>query len=72
MDPDPNVGTVRLPAWTKGRRVYVDGRVVGEGPEPLQVRCGTHLLRLGSAGKEQSVVVPCGSAVRVDSPRPNQ
>ena len=62
---DPNVGTVRLPAWTRGRRVYVDGRVVGEGPEPLRVRCGTHLLRLGSAGEDQSVEVPCGGAVRV-------
>ncbi len=61
---DPNVGTVLLPAWTRGRRVYVDGHVVGEGPEPLHLRCGSHILRLGSAGEEQTVEVPCGGSVR--------
>ncbi|HEV3194445.1 MAG TPA: hypothetical protein VGY54_28305 [Polyangiaceae bacterium] len=62
---DPNMGTVLLPAWTRGRRVYVDSHVVGEGPEPLHLRCGTHVLRLGSAGEEQSVSVPCGGSVHV-------
>jgi hypothetical protein len=59
------MGTVLLPAWTRGRRVFVDSHVVGEGPEPLRLRCGQHTLRLGSAGEEQTVTVPCGGAVHV-------
>jgi hypothetical protein len=56
---------VELPAWTKGHRIYVDDHVAGEGPEPLRVRCGPHTIRLGSAGRELSAVVPCGGVVRV-------
>ena len=62
---DSNMGTVLLPTWTRGRRVYVDGHVVGEGPEPIHLRCGQHVLRLGSAGEEQTVTVPCGGGVHV-------
>jgi hypothetical protein len=62
---DATTGTVELPAWTKGHRIYVDDHVAGEGPEPLRVRCGPHTIRLGSAGRELSAVVPCGGVVRV-------
>ncbi len=58
-------GTLELPPWTKGHRIYLNGHVVGEGPGPLQVRCGPHLVRLGSAGRELSVAVPCGGEMRV-------
>jgi hypothetical protein len=62
---DSTTGTLDLPAWTKGHRIYLDGRVVGEGPGPLRVRCGPHLIRLGSTGRELSTVVPCGGEMRV-------
>ncbi|GAC1542096.1 MAG: hypothetical protein NVS3B10_06560 [Polyangiales bacterium] len=43
-----------------GHRVFVDGRVVGEGPGPLEVPCGRHAVKVGSGGKTQSLDLPCG------------
>jgi hypothetical protein len=67
--PTPNAesttGTVELAPWTKGHRIYLDGHVIGEGPGPLRVSCGPHVIRLGSAGRELSALVPCGGVVRV-------
>jgi hypothetical protein len=65
-----DVGTVVLPAWTRGHRIYVDGRVVGEGPDPLRLKCGSRVMRLGSAGQDQQVIVPCGGEVRLAPERP--
>jgi serine/threonine-protein kinase len=41
-------------------RVFVDGRVVGEGEGTFEVPCGAHVVRIGSAGQDHTVVVPCG------------
>lgn len=63
--PAPTTGTLTTPARAAGHRVYVDGRVVGEGCRSFDVRCGTRLVRVGSAGRNQWVVVPCGGSVAV-------
>jgi hypothetical protein len=48
-----------------GRRVYVDGRVIGEGREHT-IACGRHRIRVGSTGLERSVTVPCGGTIELD------
>ena len=48
-----------------GRRIYVDERVLGQTPESVTVKCGAHIVRLGSAGKPQKIDVPCGGAIVV-------
>jgi hypothetical protein len=51
-----------LPA---GRRIVVDGRVVGASPRRVSVRCGTHRIRMGELPTE-SIEVPCGGEVIFD------
>ncbi len=46
-------------------RVYVDDKLVGEGPGDYVVRCGSHTVKVGSAGKSLDVDVPCNGQVDV-------
>jgi hypothetical protein len=46
-------------------RIYVDGRVLGQTPETVRVKCGTHVIKLGSSAKEQTVEVPCAGEISV-------
>lgn len=55
-----------------GHRVFVDGRLAGSGGAPLVVRCGTHEVRVGSAGRLWRVEVPCDGAVEVTRQDPAQ
>ena len=48
-----------------GRRIFVDQRVVGQTPDPISVKCGQHVVRVGSTGKPLTVDVPCGGEVTV-------
>ena len=48
-----------------GHRIFVDGRFAGSGGAPLAVRCGTHEVRVGSAGRLRRVDVPCDGALEV-------
>jgi hypothetical protein len=54
---------VLLPRSSKGHRIYVDGRVVGSGPEPVTVKCGRHSIKIGSAGKPRIKELPCGGEI---------
>ena len=54
-----------LDATQSRGRLYVDGLIVGETPTPVLVTCGKHVVKVGSAGREQSIDVPCGGAVIV-------
>jgi serine/threonine-protein kinase len=58
-----DVGELQPPPSAAGHRIYVDGRVVGEGTAPLRVKCAQHSVRIGSAGRTQYVDVPCGQAI---------
>jgi serine/threonine-protein kinase len=62
---NPKAGLLLLPARSAGHRIFVDGRVVGEGPRPYQVACGARRVRVGSAGVERVTIVPCGGSVQV-------
>lgn len=59
-------GTLRAPKAV-GRRIYFDGRIVGEGGvHDLTVPCGTHRVKVGSTGTEHPVTIPCGGVVEVN------
>jgi serine/threonine protein kinase len=63
--PSPTRGTLLTPPRAASHRIYVDGRVIGEGHRSFEVRCGVRLVRVGSAGRDQRVVVPCGGSIAV-------
>ena len=45
-----------------GRKIVVDGRVVGTSPRKVAIRCGTHRIQIGDQAPE-SVDFPCGGEV---------
>ena len=65
LNPGPNEGVVQT-RWSTGHRLFVDGLVVGQTPAQVLVTCGTHVIKVGSAGREQSLDVPCGATLTVD------
>jgi hypothetical protein len=54
--------TTHLPA---GRKMIVDGHVVGSSPRRVAVRCGTHRIQIGDLDPE-SIDLPCGGEVTFD------
>ncbi len=60
-----NKGDIVPPKGAAGHRIYVDGAVVGEGTATLRVDCGEHRLRIGSAGKDYLLRVPCGETIEL-------
>lgn len=50
-----------------GRRVYVDGKVVGQTPLRWIGRCGDRTVRVGSQGEDQALALPCGKELVVDA-----
>jgi hypothetical protein len=58
--PRPQTGTI---IGARNHRLYVDGALVREST--ALVRCGVHSVKVGSAGKTQSVDVPCGGEITV-------
>jgi serine/threonine-protein kinase len=59
------MGLVKTSAATPGRRIFVDRLTVGQTPAPVLVRCGSHRVRVGSAGKTLTVDVPCGGEIDI-------
>jgi hypothetical protein len=64
--PGPNEGVLILPASAQGHRIFVDGRVKGDGSGPLVIACGAHTVQIGSAGKPRDVNVPCGALAKLE------
>ena len=62
----PGSGLLQTPDGMANHRVFVDGLARGTGGDVLQLRCGPHAVRLGSAGRLQWVAIPCGATVRVE------
>ncbi len=62
---DDTQGKIRTEKRASGHRIFVDGKVVGEGPGVYSVRCGAHRVRIGSKGKSAIVDVPCGSEISI-------
>ena len=61
-------GVLLMPPAADSHRVYVDGRLAGVPPPPIVVGCGKHVVKIGSQGREQSVIVPCGGSVSLAYP----
>jgi len=57
---------VILPAYARDHRIFVDGKVVGEGTAPLVIACGQHSIQIGSQGKPRDVNVPCGALAKIE------
>jgi hypothetical protein len=36
---------------------------MSEGTTPIQIHCGSHMVKIGSAGTEKKVNVPCGETL---------
>ena len=51
--------TTSLPA---GRKIVVDGRVVGTSPRRVAVRCGVHRIQIGDLPTE-TLELPCGGEI---------
>jgi hypothetical protein len=62
-----NESLVTFPASAHGHRVFFDGRLVpiAEGG-PTRLRCGRHMLKIGSKRKAHVVDLACGRAVSVE------
>ncbi len=61
----PGMGVLKTAGAAPNRRIFVDERTLGQTPESVTVKCGTHTVRLGSAGHNQTVDVPCGGEITV-------
>ena len=61
-------GVLLMPLNADSHRVYVDGRLAGVPPPPIVIGCGKHVVKIGSQGREQSVIVPCGGSVSLTYP----
>jgi hypothetical protein len=57
--------TGKIVPTINGHRLYIDGKLVGDSKGPLDVPCGEHSVKLGSAGFTKTVAVPCGGEVSV-------
>ena len=67
-DPSPTrakTGLLVPEGAPKGRRIFVDGRAVGETPSEVPAPCGTHEVRVGSKGTARTIDIPCGGRVVV-------
>lgn len=64
--PPKTMGTVRVKRSGWGHRVFIDGQVAGQGGKDITWQCGPHRVKVGSAGRESSVDIPCGGTVEVD------
>jgi hypothetical protein len=62
-----NESLVSFPASAHGHRVFFDGRLVPIAESgPTRLRCGRHMLKIGSRRKAHVVDLACGRAVSVE------
>lgn len=62
----PTRGALEAPREAAGHRVFADGRLVCTTGMRCVLPCGHHRVRLGSAGREQIVDIPCGGSIAID------
>jgi hypothetical protein len=61
----PTTGTLVAPQWTKGRRVWIDGKPIAGHAPKLEAACGKHTVRVGAYGKTRKVDIVCGGETKV-------
>lgn len=61
-----NESLVTFPAYAQGHRVFLDGRVLPVDPgTPTTIKCGRHMLKIGSARRARVLDFACGREVIV-------
>jgi hypothetical protein len=61
-----NESLVTFPAYAQGHRVFLDGRVLPVAPgTPTTIKCGRHMLKIGSARRPRVLDFACGREVIV-------
>jgi serine/threonine protein kinase len=60
-----DMGVITTKGTVPHRRIFVDDKTVGQTPQSVTVKCGKRVVRLGSAGKRQTIDVPCGGEIAV-------
>jgi serine/threonine protein kinase len=64
----PATGALLTPASARKHRVWIDGQLAAwASGGVIHLSCGPHVVRIGSAGTSQSIHVPCGGEVVVDT-----
>jgi serine/threonine-protein kinase len=63
--PPTDTGLLKTSGAVAGKRIFVDDKTVGETPASVPVKCGSHRVRIGSAGRSATIDVPCGGEVSV-------
>jgi hypothetical protein len=58
-----DTGELKLTSVTRGQAIFVDGHPMAAGPGDFRLSCGRHTIHVGSRGKSQTVVVPCGGSL---------
>ena len=67
--PSDEFGFIRATsAASRGHRIEIDGRPIGDAPGPYRVRCGVHSAQIGSHGTSRRVDVACGATLDLDAP----
>ncbi len=61
----PNTTILNTAIAAPGHRIFVDGRAVAETPAAVEVGCGKHEIKLGSAGTPRTIDLPCGEEVSI-------
>ena len=65
--PQPTVAAdsslVTFPVSAQGHRVFFDGRPMAVTSAPMKLRCGRHMIRIGSTGKARVTDLACGREV---------
>lgn len=57
---------VTFPAYAQGHRVFIDGRIIAVSDgSPTKVKCGRHMVKIGSARKPRVLDFACGREVIV-------
>jgi len=70
---DDKMGTVVLPVRAAGHRIFVDGRRLkaqgnAQGSTedgPVRLRCGPHVIQIGTSGSQEAINVPCHGEVQL-------
>lgn len=66
LPPKPGTtGTIVTPLWARGRRVWIDGKLVRGHAPRIEATCGKHLVKIGAYAKGKQVDIPCGGDVKV-------
>lgn len=63
--PAKTTGTLVTPLWARGRRVWIDGKVVQGHAPRVEAACGKHVVKIGAFSKSKKVDIPCGGEVKI-------